>query len=269
MAVRTLGKNCVYVIPAGCMAVIDGPFPSSALGVPLLHIAFEAAASAAAGVRAGLDAQGKEDVTVVAWAGDGATFDIGFGAVSASAARNDNILYVCYDNEAYMNTGVQQSSATPLRTWTTTTPQDNPKGTPKKDIMSIMAAHRIPYFATASPSHPDDYLAKLKKMQATRGFRFLHLFTPCPPGQRFEEKDTIKVSRTSVSSRVFPLVEITDGTNLTIQAKAKQSPVREYLNLQARFSHMNEDQMRVFEEDVEARWNELIQWEARSAAERI
>jgi pyruvate/2-oxoacid:ferredoxin oxidoreductase beta subunit len=267
MAVRTLGKNCVYVIPAGCMAVIDGPFPMSSMQMPLLHMAFEAAASAASGVRAGLNAQGKEDVTVVAWAGDGATFDIGFGAVSAAASRNEDMLYVCYDNEAYMNTGIQQSGATPLRAWTTTSPKKSPKSSPKKDILSIMAAHRIPYIATASPAFPDDYLAKIKRAQETKGFRFLHLFTPCPPGQRFEEKNAIRVARKAVTSRVFPLVEIVDGQKITMLDTGDPTPVQEYLDLQGRFSHLNEEQTGIFEADVQERWDFLTDWASRS--ERI
>ncbi len=264
MAVRALGKNCVFVIPAGCMAVIDGPFPASSMQRPLLHMAFEAAASAASGVRAGLDAQGKEDVTVVAWAGDGATFDIGFGAVSAAASRNENILYVCYDNEAYMNTGIQQSGATPLRAWTTTSPQDSPKASPKKDILSIMAAHGIPYIATASPAFPDDYLAKIKRAQAAKGFRFLHLFTPCPPGQRFEEKNAIRVARKAVTSRTFPLVEIVDGHQLTMLDAGDATTIQEYLELQGRFSHFTNEQIKVFENDVQERWEYLTDWADRS-----
>lgn len=268
MAVRVLGTDCIFVIPACCMAVIDGPFPLSSLGVPLLHMAFEAAASAAAGVRAGLDAKGDTETTVVAWAGDGATFDIGLGAVSAAASRNDDILYVCYDNEAYMNTGIQQSGATPLSAWTTTTPQKHPKDTPKKDILSIMAAHHIPYIATASPSHPEDYLAKLKRAKDTKGFRFLHLFTPCPPGQKLEEKNTIRVARKAVTSRVFPLVEIIKGEHLTIQAQDEPTPVSEYLSLQGRFSHFTDDQRRRFEEDVQERWSYLTDWAKRSEPEQ-
>ncbi|MBS1261667.1 MAG: Pyruvate synthase subunit PorB [Calditrichaeota bacterium] len=267
MAARVLGPNCVFVIPAGCMAVIDGPFPLSSLQAPLLHIAFEAAASAAAGVRAGLDARGKHDTTVVAWAGDGATFDIGFGAVSAAADRNDNVLYVCYDNEAYMNTGIQQSGATPAGAWTTTTPRANPKPTPKKDMLAIMTAHRIPYFASATPAFPDDYLAKLERARDTRGFRFLHVFTPCPPGQRFEEQNTVRVARKAVTSRVFPLVEVAGGKALTVFDAGEPTPVREYVRLQGRFSHLDDGEVERFAAEVDARWRWLIDWAERESDE--
>ena len=263
MALKALGDDCVFVIPACCMAVIDGPFPLSSLGVPLLHIAFEAAASAAAGVRAGFASRGMDDVLVVAWAGDGATFDIGLGALSAAADRNDDVLYVCYDNEAYMNTGIQQSGATPRFTWTTTTPRRAPKSTEKKDIIAIMAAHYIPYIATASPSHPDDLLRKFQKAKTIRGFRFIHVFSPCPPGQQFEEKNTIRVARAAVTSRTFPLLEIRDGEQLTLDDVPDPTPVREYLGLQNRFGHFGDEQVRVFEEQVSKRWETLREWAAR------
>jgi pyruvate ferredoxin oxidoreductase beta subunit/2-oxoisovalerate ferredoxin oxidoreductase beta subunit len=263
MAAQVLGPDTIFTIPACCMAVIDGPFPVSALGVPLLHMAFEAAAPAAAGIRAGLASQGNDHTLVVAWAGDGATFDIGFGAVSASAARNDDYLYVCYDNEAYMNTGVQQSGATPRGTWTATSPRLAPKRTPKKDIVAILAAHRVPYVATASPSHPDDLVAKFQKARSLRGFRFIHLFTPCPPGQQFDEKLTVRVAREAVGSRVFPLLEIEDGVRLTLTPVPEPTAVRDYLALQGRFRHMTEDDVAAFELDVEARWASLISWQGR------
>jgi len=264
MGLKALGDNCVFVIPACCMAVIDGPFPVSSLGVPLLHIAFEAAASAAAGVRAGFAAQGRDDTLVVAWAGDGATFDIGLGAVSAAATRNDDFLYVCYDNEAYMNTGIQQSGATPRSAWTTTTPRESPKPTQKKDIVSIMAAHRVPYIATASPSHPDDLLRKFRKAKAIRGFRFVHLFSPCPPGQQFEEKDSIRVARAAVTSRTFPLLEIEEGSRLALEDVPEPTPVRDYLVLQNRFRHFTDADVAAFEEQVSERWEALRAWAGRS-----
>jgi pyruvate ferredoxin oxidoreductase beta subunit/2-oxoisovalerate ferredoxin oxidoreductase beta subunit len=260
LGLKALGDKCVFVIPACCMAVIDGPFPVSSLGVPLFHIAFEAAASAAAGIRAGFAAQGDDETLVVAWAGDGATFDIGFGAVSAAADRNDDFLYVCYDNEAYMNTGIQQSGATPRGAWTTTTPSGTPKPTRKKDVLSILAAHRIPYIATASPSHPEDLLRKFTKAKAMRGFRFLHLFSPCPPGQQFEEKNTIRIARKAVTSRAFPLLEIEDGERLNLTEIPQPTSIREYIELQGRFSHFSEEQARLFAEDVAGQWRKYEEW---------
>jgi pyruvate ferredoxin oxidoreductase beta subunit/2-oxoisovalerate ferredoxin oxidoreductase beta subunit len=264
MALKVLGKNCVFDIPACCMAVIDGPFPVSSLGVPLFHIAFGATASAASGIRAGFAAQGRDDITVVGWAGDGATFDIGLGAVSACAARNDDYLYVCYDNEAYMNTGIQQSGATPKSAWTTTTPGSTPKLSPKKDIISIMAAHNIPYIATASPSHPDDFLRKFERAKNTKGFRFIHIFAPCPPGQRFAEQNTIMVARKAVESRVFPLLEIEDGTRLNLTDIPEPGSIEEYLSLQGRFSHFKDDDINEFKSEIARRWTNLEEWSKRS-----
>ena len=156
-ALQVLGKKTMVVIPACCWSTIGGFFPSTSLKVPILHTAFETAAVTAAGVKKGLAARGIEDVQIMAWAGDGGTFDIGLQSLSGSAERNDDIIYVCYDNEAYMNTGIQRSSATPFLSWTTTTPNPAFKETPKKDIMEIMAAHRIPYAATASPAFPGGF----------------------------------------------------------------------------------------------------------------
>jgi pyruvate ferredoxin oxidoreductase beta subunit/2-oxoisovalerate ferredoxin oxidoreductase beta subunit len=265
LGLKALGENCAFVVPACCMAVTDGPFPVSSLGMPLFHIAFEAAASAAAGVRAGFRSMGNDETLVVAWAGDGATFDIGLGAVSAAADRNDDILYVCYDNEAYMNTGVQQSGATPQGSWTTTTPRKAPKAGLKKDIISIMAAHRIPYIATASPSHPEDLLRKFSRARALRGFRFLHLFSPCPPGQQFEERLAVRVARKAVTSRTFPLFEIEDGERLTLTDIPDPTPVREYIELQGRFRHFSDEQIQAFEEDVAGQWRRYQEWERKSA----
>ncbi len=156
LALKALGRQTVLVVPACCWSVIDGPAPFSAAGVPLMHTPFASAAAAASGVRAGLDLKGDTATTVCAWAGDGGTFDIGLQALSAAAERNENILYICYDNEAYMNTGVQRSSATPFGAWTTTTPSQHVKDRPKKDIVAIMVAHGIPYAATATVAYPED-----------------------------------------------------------------------------------------------------------------
>ena len=160
LALKVLGRNTVLVVPACCWSIIDGMSPYSAAGVPLMHTPFASAAAAASGVRAALDAKGETDTTVCAWAGDGGTFDIGIQALSGAAERNEDILYVCYDNEAYMNTGVQRSSATPMGAWTTTTPNAQPKQQAKKDLLAIMLAHHIPYAATATVAFPDDFTAK-------------------------------------------------------------------------------------------------------------
>src|SRR3972149_3972435 len=154
LVLKGMGPRTIVVMPASCWSIIAGPWPQSSLGVPLYHAAFETGAATAAGVRAALDMRGETDTTVLVWAGDGGTFDIGLQALSGAAERNEDILYCCYDNEAYMNTGVQRSSSTPWGAWTTTTPVQSPQSHPKKDMLSILAAHRIPYGATATGGDP-------------------------------------------------------------------------------------------------------------------
>jgi pyruvate/2-oxoacid:ferredoxin oxidoreductase beta subunit len=182
MVLKGLGDKTIVTLPACCWSIIAGPYPQSSLKVPLFHTAFETGASAASGIKAALLARGDTETTVLAWAGDGGTFDIGLQALSGAAERNEDIIYVCYDNEAYMNTGIQRSSATPFGAWTTTTPGESWKLDPKKDMLAILAAHRVPYAATATVAYPDDLLAKVRKAKAIKGTRFLHVLAPCPPG---------------------------------------------------------------------------------------
>lgn len=256
LAVKLLAPDCAFVIPACCMAVIDGPFPFSALGVSLYHTAFASAASTAAGLTAGLRSQGDEKTLIVAWAGDGGTLDIGLAALSASASRNDDYLYVCYDNEAYMNTGIQQSSATPLGAWTTTTPSLSPKSRPKKDVLTLMSAHEIPYIASANPAYPDDFAAKFLNAKSMRGFRFIHVFSACPPGHKSLEKDSIRISRLATQTRVFPLYEMVKG-ELSITVDPNPRPVREYVELQRRFAHWREEDFDRCQEETETKWLKL------------
>jgi len=257
LLLRSFGRNTVIVTPACCYAVIDGPFPYSAAGVPLLHSAFEATAAFASGVRAGLDMQGDRDAQVVAVAGDGGTFDIGLQALSGSAERNENFLYVCYDNEAYMNTGIQRSSATPRTAWTTTTPRSSPKKEAKKDMGAIMAAHRVPYFATTSIAYPQDLYYKLEKAKSIDGFRMIHYFSPCPVGWKTDSRVSIKLSRLAVQSRVFPLYEIEHGEVYRLTVNPDPVPVADYLKAQGRFSHLGEDDIRTVQEEVDHNWRRL------------
>lgn len=258
LLLRVFGKKTTIVTPACCFAVIDGPFPYSAAGVPLLHTAFEAAAAYASGVRAGYDMRGQEDVEVVVVAGDGGTFDIGLQALSAAAERNENFVYICYDNEAYMNTGVQRSSATPKVGWTTTTPVNAPKQEAKKDIGAIMAAHRIPYFATAAVAYPDDLYRKLEKAKNTKGFRMLHYLSPCPVGWKTDSRVTVTLSRLAVQSRVFPLYEVEYGQNYRLSVNPDPVPVKDYLGSQGRFSHLNEEHIEQIQRDVNQNWKQLM-----------
>jgi len=256
---KALGQKTVLCVPACCWSVIDGPFPYSTLDVPVFHCAFETAASSASGVKAGLEMVGDTETTVVAWAGDGGTFDIGIQALSGAAERNEDIIYVCYDNEAYMNTGIQRSSATPYGAWTTTTPAKQFKNRPKKDIDSILAAHLIPYLATASIGYPEDLFKKAKKAKETRGTRFLHIYAPCPSGWKSRPEDTVKLSRMVVQSAIFPLYEVENGEKYSLSIKLREKkPIGDYLRLQGRFRHLKDTDIQFMQEAVDRRWERLL-----------
>jgi len=256
---KALGPKTVLCIPACCWSVIDGPYPHSCMGVPIHHSAFETAASTATGVKAGLQMTGDNETTVVAWGGDGGTFDIGLQALSGAAERNDDIIYVCYDNEAYMNTGIQRSSATPLGAWTTTTPVKFFKDQPKKDIDAIMAAHRIPYQATASISYPEDVYKKAKKAKDVKGTRFLHIYAPCPTGWKSRPEDTVKLGRMVVQNCIFPLFEVEHGEKYALTMKpTNKKPIDDYLKLQGRFRHLKPETIKVMQEAVDHEWARLL-----------
>jgi pyruvate/2-oxoacid:ferredoxin oxidoreductase beta subunit len=258
-ALKALGPKTALCIPACCWSVIDGPFPYSCLDVPIFHCAFETAASSASGVKAGLEMVGDTETTVVAWAGDGGTFDIGIQALSGTAERNDDILYICYDNEAYMNTGNQRSSATPYGAWTTTTPVRHFKERPKKDMVAIMAAHHIPYVATASIGYPEDLVKKVKKAKEIRGTKFLHIYAPCPTGWKCRPEDTIKLSRMVVQNAIFPLYEIEDSDKYTLNIKVSaKKPIDEYLQIQGRFRHLTAEEIARMQEEVDKKWAKLL-----------
>jgi pyruvate/2-oxoacid:ferredoxin oxidoreductase beta subunit len=195
---------------------------------------------------------------VAVWAGDGGTFDIGLQSLSGAAERNEDFIYICNDNEGYMNTGTQRSSATPLFAWTTTTPVMQPKENPKKDIMAIMADHQIPYAATATIAYPEDLIRKMEKAKKTRGTRFIHLLSPCPPGWRIPSELSVKISRLAVRSRVFPLYEIENGNTYTLQEESHVVPVKDYLKLQGRFSHLTEKNVEETQKRVDDTWERLL-----------
>jgi pyruvate ferredoxin oxidoreductase beta subunit/2-oxoisovalerate ferredoxin oxidoreductase beta subunit len=272
LALKALGEKSIIVIPASCMSVIVGPFPYSALKVPIVHVAFETAACSASGIRASLDMQGDEETTVVAWAGDGGTFDIGIQALSGAAERNDDFIYICSDNEAYMNTGIQRSSATPYLAWTTTTPVGSLKERPKKDMMAIMAGHYIPYAATACVAYPEDLIQKLEKAKGMKGTRFIHLLCPCPPGWRISSDEAVKVARLAVETKVFPLYEIEGGQTYRLTYQPKGIPVEEYLSQQGRFRHLTKEQMTTIQDNVERQWDRLMEQcdgRAKGGADRL
>jgi len=258
LVLKALGPDTIVVMPACCWSIIAGPWPQSSLRVPVYHTAFETGAATASGIRAALDLRGDGDTTVMVWAGDGGTFDIGLQALSGAAERNENILYCCYDNEAYMNTGIQRSSATPWGAWTTTTPEEHPEASPKKDILAIVAAHRIPYAATATVAYPVDLLEKVQKARGIRGFRFLHILSPCPPGWKYPDEDSIELARMAVACRVFPLLEVEAGRpwRLTMDPEPAE-PIGPYLRRQGRFRHLTDEHVAYIQREVDARWDRV------------
>lgn len=258
-ALKALGDQTMVIIPACCWSIIAGPFPYSSLETPIYHTAFETTGAVASGVCAALKVLGKKGITVMGWAGDGGTFDIGIQALSGAVERNEDFIYVCYDNEAYMNTGIQRSSATPWLAWTTTTPVSHPKDEPKKDIVAIMAAHRIPYAATATLAYPEDLIRKFQKAKSIRGAKFIHLLSPCPPGWRSEASDTVRLTRLAVQSKIFPLYEVERGQQYTITVRPEpEVSVREYMRLQGRFRHLREEQIQMVQELVDEDWARLV-----------
>ncbi len=239
---RATRNQLVAVNATGCLEVFSSPYPESAWQIPWLHSLFGNAPAVASGVAAALRAKGKTDIRVVAQGGDGATVDIGFGCLSGMFERNDDVLYICYDNEAYMNTGVQRSGSTPARAWTNTT---QAVGTEPGNILGvgknlprIAMAHGIPYVATASVADLHDLEAKVTKSMSIRGARYIHIHVPCPLGWKSDPAQTIKVARLAVESGLFPLIEAEWGVVTDRTCIRQQIPVEQYLALQGRFKHL-------------------------------
>lgn len=264
---KALGPDTYLVIPACCTSVIAGPHPRTSFGVPVLHIAFAASAAAASGMSEALEKLGKK-ANVVVWAGDGGTVDIGLQALSGAAERGNNIIYICYDNEAYMNTGIQKSGSTPYKAWTTTTPTGNPGQ--KKDLPSIMVAHGVPYVATINPAYPNDIEYKLKKAASIRGLKYIHAFSPCPPGWRYDPSLTVKIARLAVETGIWILYEVENGflrltgPSARLLEKKNRKPVEEYLKLQGRFSHLTREDIEKIQEYIDKRWEEIVDLTAKA-----
>jgi pyruvate/2-oxoacid:ferredoxin oxidoreductase beta subunit len=252
---QAMGPRTIAVIVPSCAGSIGGVYPVTAYGVATFHSAFEIAAPTAAGISNALKIQGKDDIQVVAFAGDGGTYDIGLQSLSGVAKNNDDIIYVCLDNEAYMNTGIQVSSATPSDAWTITTPKGNPHR--KKNIMAIMAAHYNPYSATASIGHPEDLQRKIAKAMSIRGTKFIHMLTPCPTGWRTPSDIAPELAVLAVETNIFPLYEIENGKKYTINHQPRRLPVREYLSKQGRFKHLSEEQIRNIQREADDEWERL------------
>jgi len=257
VTLKAIGPQSIFTFPACCWTVIDGPFPYSCLEVPLLHVAFETTAASAAGIRAAMKVLGREDVVVCGWAGDGGTFDIGIQALSGAAERNDDIFYFCYDNEAYMNTGIQRSGATPYGAWTTTTPVKHFKKERKKSIDDIVWAHKVPYQATASVAFPEDLYKKVVKAKGIKGFKFIHIISPCPPGWKSKPEDSVKLARLAVQTGIFPLYEVVDGIYSQTLKTPNRKPILDYLKLQGRFRHLTDKDVAEVQRMVDQRYAEL------------
>ncbi len=258
-----IGPDAVGVVAPSCTAVILGGYPTSSARIPFLHGLIETAAAMGTGVKRGLAAQGKGDTTVVCFAGDGGTYDIGIQALSSAAERNEDILYVCFDNEGYMNTGGQKSSSTPHGAATGSTPLG--KATVKKNLIEILAAHRIPYIATASPSHLADLAGKVRKAKAIRGMKVLIVVIPCLPGWGVADNEAVKVARLAVESGVFPLIEVEDGLTWRLGSDRRR-PVADYLAGQKRYRHLEEGEVARLQAEADVNWRRLKGLEALSPA---
>lgn len=232
------GRKPILCIPACCGIVTAGAFPTSAYGVPTVATTFASAAAVATGVSA-IAALNDEDTLTICWTGDGGTYDIGMATLSAAAERNEDMIYICYDNEIYGNTGGQRSSATPEGVATSTTPHG--KTETKKDIMAIMAAHRIPYAATLSIAHRDDFLRKIRVARDMKGFRFLLMLSPCPTGWKSEAEESVDLIRHAVDCGLFPVYEVFDGLRYRINMRPTGTPLSEYMDRQRRYTKIAGD----------------------------
>jgi pyruvate ferredoxin oxidoreductase beta subunit len=241
-AMRATGGNLIAANATGCLEVFSTPYPESSWQLPWLHSLFGNAPAVASGMAAALRAKGRTDTRVIGQAGDGGTVDIGFGCLSGMFERNDDVLFVCYDNEGYMNTGVQRSGATPGAARTANTkaigPEPGNAFGQGKSVPLIAMAHEIPYVATATVAELRDLEYKVEKAMSMRGARYLHVFVPCPLGWGSASQDTIRIARLAKETGIFPVFEAEHGTVTSVSKIRRQVPVEDYLTLQKRFAHL-------------------------------
>jgi len=257
-----MGPNTMAVIPPSCMAIIAGAQPYSSLRIPVYQPTLESSAAAATGLRRALDVQGKQGTQVIVLAGDGGTYDIGFQCLSSAAERNENFIYFCLDNEGYMNTGAQKSSSTPHFARTGSTPAG--KTSRKKNLTEIMAAHRVPYVATASVGHLPDLLRKVEKAKKMQGTRIITLLIPCMDGWGVADDAGLTTARYAVESGTFPLYEVEDGHHYTLNHTSKTRPVADYLALQRRYRNMASADIETLQAEIDDGWATLQQRAAAS-----
>jgi pyruvate ferredoxin oxidoreductase beta subunit len=257
------GKTIVAV-PASCMTVLHGVYPITPAKVICINNPFAATGASVSGIVAGLKATGRDDFTVAAFAGDGGTYDIGIQALSGALERGTNFIYVCYDNEGYMNTGTQRSSASPAGAVTTTTPILS-KLQHKKDMIRIVEAHRIPYIATASPAYPLDLFDKVSAAKDIYGSRYIEVHAPCPPGWGFPNKDLIKMGKLAIDVGIHVLYEI-DGNgfrltsrSLKLAEKGRKKTVADYVKGQTRFKKISDEQIDRLQQFTDERWEDLME----------
>jgi pyruvate ferredoxin oxidoreductase beta subunit len=261
---KALEGKAIVTVPASCLTVLHGMYPITSVLVPCVNTPFASTGASATGLVAGLKAVGRKDLTVLAIAGDGGTHDIGIQALSGAAERQTDFLYICYDNEGYMNTGNQRSSSTPFGAISGTTPILG-KQQKQKDIVAIMESHDLPYVATANACYPLDLYEKVRKARTITGTRFIHVFTPCPPGWRYDFSDTIKIGRLAVETGWVVLYEIEDGVFRLTDASdsiahkgGELRPLIEYLRLQERFKNLTIKQINEMQEWVIKRWRKYL-----------
>jgi len=261
-ALKAIGKKAIVTVPASCLTVLHGMQGFCSTNISVLHTPFATTGASASGIVASLEEKGLDDeICVVAFAGDGGTADIGIQALSGAAERGPNFIYACYDNEAYMNTGVQRSGSTPLGASTATTPGG--KVRPKKNMPKIMEAHGIPYVATANAAYPLDIYDKFRRARDIKGTRYIHIISACPPGWGYDPKDTIAVGRLATETGFWPLYEVIDGKfNLTQKSKkyldeSKRKPIEDYFKAQKRFRDLNQSEIDTHKAYINDVWKEI------------
>ncbi len=265
---KALGKDTVITNATGCMEVISTLYPTTAWKLPWVHVAFPNSAAVGAGVSSALKVlrrKGKiadRDIKTVSIGGDGGSVDIGFQAISGAMERGHDMIYICFDNEAYMNTGIQRSGGTPYGASTTTAPAGAASvgnKTWKKNVPAIMVAHNVPYVATACHSYPFDFMNKVKKARKVKGPAYIHCLAVCPTGWRSGSDTCIKLGRLAVETGIFPLYEVENGKyNITIDMPKKLRPVDDYLKLQGRFRHLSPDERKTFQELATLEYNKIL-----------
>jgi len=266
LALKAFGRDTIMVMATGCMEIISTPLPTTCWTLPWIHVAFENAAAVASGAESALkilmekNKIPRKDIHVVAIAGDGGTSDIGLQALSGALERGHKFTYICVDNEAYMNTGIQRSSSTPYGAMTTTSPPGKKsigQSTQKKNMPKIAAAHNIPYVATACPSYPFDFLAKIKKAKMVDGPSYIHVLSVCPTGWRIPSNLAIRYGKLAVKTGIFPLYEVENGRYRITYSPEPLAPVTDYLNGQGRFRHLTDNIISEIQEGVILEWEDL------------